>query len=481
MDYSFNSIIERNNTILNSSTTYLGGNGGGTGGGSNGSSGGSGFKAVRVISIILDDLHPRWDELGQWAALGAIMYDEISTSNGIGPGYLKENIFSYPVAYPVNSFIKHYPLLNEIIYLVDLPSNNLDFNPTSTKKYYMDSINLWNHPHHNGYPLPNVTLPSEVLNDYTLSTGGTIRRIVDDPNISNTEGASGIDLGDTFVERPNIHPLHPFEGDTIIEGRWGNSIRFGSTVTTFDNSTDNLNPWSDNTNKLKNGDPITIIRNGQGNRSVEGWSPIIEDINEDLSSIYLTSTQAINNLNKIFENNLPHKGYKTDSYISLDKAPPISLQTFDLPQIVLNSDRILLNSQRENIIINSPIGDIHLSAGGDIMMDTGGIEGKNVLNHRIILNSDKLFLGNPESSSEPLVLGLKFHAFLNTLLTAIVNINNILSTAETGLVVNIGQPVSLGEIKRQAILNQNNINDLTLMLGPVPTDSSILSKKVFAK
>lgn len=477
MDYSFNSIIERNNTILNSSTTYLGGNGGGTGGGSNGSSGGSGFKAVRVISIILDDLHPRWDELGQWAALGAIMYDEISTSNGIGPGYLKENIFSYPVAYPVNSFIKHYPLLNEIIYLVDLPSNNLDFNPTSTKKYYMDSINLWNHPHHNGYPLPNVTLPSEVLNDYTLSTGGTIRRIVDDPNISNTEGASGIDLGDTFVERPNIHPLHPFEGDTIIEGRWGNSIRFGSTVTTFDNSTDNLNPWSDNTNKLKNGDPITIIRNGQGNRSVEGWSPIIEDINEDLSSIYLTSTQAITNINRLFATN-QDAGYYADSYISSGKNPLQSLQTYNDPQIILNSDRIVLNSIRNSIILNSPVNDIHLSSGRDVMIDAGGFK---LDNSKIVLNSQKLFLGNPTVSTEPLVLGLQFHYFCKKLLRIVLGINDILMKAETGLVVNVGQPVSLGEIRRQATLLQPEIENTIELIGEKFTDNLLLSTQVFTK
>ena len=34
----------------------------------------------------------------------------------------------------------------------------------------------------------------------------------------------------TFVEKSNIHPLLPFAGDIIHQGRWGNSIRFGSTA-----------------------------------------------------------------------------------------------------------------------------------------------------------------------------------------------------------------------------------------------------------
>jgi hypothetical protein len=45
---------------------------------------------------------------------------------------------------------------------------------------------------------------------------------------------------------------------------------------------------------VNNGDPITILRNGQPTKtSPEGWIPITENINNDLSSIYLTSTQKI--------------------------------------------------------------------------------------------------------------------------------------------------------------------------------------------
>ncbi len=42
-----------------------------------------------------------------------------------------------------------------------------------------------------------------------------------------------------------------------------------------------------------NGDPILIIRNGQGTQNEEGWVPTVEDINNDESSIYATSTQKI--------------------------------------------------------------------------------------------------------------------------------------------------------------------------------------------
>jgi hypothetical protein len=38
----------------------------------------------------------------------------------------------------------------------------------------------------------------------------------------------------------NIHPLLPYEGDMLYEGRFGNSIRFGSTV----KNSSIPNPWS---------------------------------------------------------------------------------------------------------------------------------------------------------------------------------------------------------------------------------------------
>ena len=95
------------------------------------------------------------------------------------------------------------------------------------------------------------------------------------------------------------------EGDNILEGRLGNSIRLGSTSKP-------LNPWSQNG---ENSDPIIIIRNGQYNNiNDETFNPNIEDINNDDSSIYLTSNQNINgfkvaskNMQSYNKGELPYK------------------------------------------------------------------------------------------------------------------------------------------------------------------------------
>jgi hypothetical protein len=67
-----------------------------------------------------------------------------------------------------------------------------------------------------------VSLPPSQQKDYQQVEGGSVRRV--------TDGSTEINLGSTFQEKTNIYPLLSYEGDYIMEGRWGNSIRFGSTV-----------------------------------------------------------------------------------------------------------------------------------------------------------------------------------------------------------------------------------------------------------
>jgi hypothetical protein len=75
----------------------------------------------------------------------------------------------------------------------------------------------------------------------------------------------------------------------MIEGRFGQSIRFGSTIDNTKVSTPNR--WS---NEGILGDPITIIRNGQAfNPQNENGVHITEDMDEDDSSIYLCSNQQL--------------------------------------------------------------------------------------------------------------------------------------------------------------------------------------------
>lgn len=231
--------------------------------------------SARVIDIILDNQHLEFDSLNGWNSIGVIKFRPVSVP------FSENNPSLLNYAKPFFPNIKHYPLKNEIVFILSLPSSDSQNNNLSSF-YYIHDINIWNHPHHNALPdasnLDNIPANQKV--DYQQSIIGNTRKVRD--------GSTEISLGNTFEERSNIHPLLPFEGDFILEGRFGNSIRFGSTVKYSNIS----NEWSKG--ESKDGDPITIIRNGQPDYATNtGWVPILEEINGDKSSMYITSTQQI--------------------------------------------------------------------------------------------------------------------------------------------------------------------------------------------
>jgi hypothetical protein len=181
----------------------------------------------RVISIVLDETHPRFVELGSWNGLGTIEFDLVSSPTP--PNQL------YSIAKPLDPTFKSLPLINEIVYILALPNTGIGEFSTTKINYYINTVSIWNHPHHNAFPQNSNILPPITTKRLCQQTeAGSVRRVTD----QSTE----IFLGRTFVERSNIHPLLPFEGDKIIEGRWGNSIRFGSTVKNTPNTWSSTGP-----------------------------------------------------------------------------------------------------------------------------------------------------------------------------------------------------------------------------------------------
>ena len=336
------------------------------------------IQAVRVSSIVLDENHPRFKELGEWNALGAVEYVDI-----VNP--LPSE--SLPVAFPLLGNNKTLPLINEVIYLLNLPDTGIGEISSNFKKYYIDVVSLWNHPHHNAFPTdPNILPPSQ-QKDYTQTQIGNVRRVTD----QSTE----IFLGKTFIERSNIHPLLPFEGDNIIEGRWGNSIRIGSTVPNTPNN------WS---STGSSGDPIVIIRNGQGIQTEEGWIPTVEDINNDESSIYFTSTQKI-----------PLNASSTN-YFSYKNNPPQSPNQYAGKQVIINSGRIVFNTTQDHILLSS-----------NKTVNLNAIEGVNIDTPTVVFQSRNVFIGS-KNATEPLLLGNQTVELLNQLISNLASFAQICST-----------------------------------------------------
>ena len=356
----------------------------------------------RVKSIILDQSHEKFEDLGGWNALGTI-----ETSDG---RFIR----------PLNSNSKIFPLINEIVYIVEglnIAGENPQF--TIPSSYYITNVGIWNHPHHNAYPNENVNQNENDANDYEQAFNGTINDTTDDVTVRRvTDNSTGINLGKTFVERSDIHPLLPFEGDFIQEGRWGNSLHFGSTVQETPNN------WS---MYGQNGDPITILRNGQGNQTEEGWIPIIEDINNDNSSIYLASTQQVP---LTTSGRLDEEG-KTDysSYNNSDVSKPISPTQYAGNQIILNAGRLVFNAKEDHILLTSPLS-INLNSQDSVNIDTT----------KFIVQSDFIYLGNKNQATEPLMLGTQTIEWLKSLMETVENLNNALTGLESNLIPTLPNP-----------------------------------------
>jgi hypothetical protein len=334
---------------------------------------------ARVIDVILDETHPDFIRLGGWNGIGIIRYELINSLEG-------EQITN-KIAKPLLANIKTFPLKNEIVFLVRLPDtdslNNLTDNETY---YYLTLVSMWNHPHHNAFPNPlnGNNISESQRKDYKSIGDGNVRRVRDkstEINLNSTNNSGG-----KFVERVNIHPILPFTGDNIFEGRFGNSIRLGSTVKSKSQFQNN---WSTSGNE---GDPITIIRNGQpSNSSDKGWLPTVEDINNDLSSIYITSTQKI----PINVSSVNYTGIRNE-YI------PIFPQSYNLSQVILNSERLLFNSTTDSILLSSKkvislsaIEDIGLSSRGNISLSSKGVRlGGSEANESLIMGDSFIFQFN---------------------------------------------------------------------------------------
>jgi len=254
----------------------------------NGSSNINGFIPVRVkkVNIIPEkNQQSLFQTAGEYWGVGAITFETLKNSTAI------TDIPQGTTALPLNTSVRTLPLVNEIVFVILGPSRNrlLSGDANSNIFYYTNSIPIWNSTDVNAFP-SLVTSGDANTNSNTVEDVQS--GIPNNPN--NPKG--GASLGDVFRDQGDIKNLYPQEGDVIFEGRFGNSLRFGSTgkidgdFSEFD--VNPQNPWSQNG---ETGNPITILRNGQKQDAIkfDVWQPIFEDINADLSSIYLTSNQNV--------------------------------------------------------------------------------------------------------------------------------------------------------------------------------------------
>ena len=374
------------------------------------------FSARVRFAMVDDKEQPKaFKDFGEWSSIGCVFFDRLNQPNP-NPQFVSDN-FARPL-FPNNSNI---PLKNELVYIMAMPNSDVQSDVNAVIYYYFQAINIWNSTHHNAIPDPinGSSIPESQTQDYEQTSAGSVRRV--------TDGGTEIDLGKDFQEKLSIRNLQPYSGDLIYQGRWGQSLRFSSTL----NQAKIPNPWSESG---EDGDPITILKNGQHEESTDPWIPQVEDINTDASSIYLTSTQKI-------PITVSSKDYK--SYSSAPDSP----NTFVGEQIILNSGRLLFNSKTDSILLTAK-DTINLNAVNSLNVDAP----------KSIFNSKNIYLGD-KNATESVILGDKFLGDLQKLLLSLIQLSISLSTPiGTGVpfVVNaaIPAPATDTQVKAQNMLNK---------------------------
>ena len=249
-----------------------------------------------------------------------------------------DSLFDYK---PLNPNFQSTPVVGEIVIGVKY----LD------QRFYTTQINLFGNPNFNTQHGISIGKKKDTL----TSTEG----ITDLPNSDDR----GIETGHYFKRADDARRLLPNEGDVIIEGRFGNSIRIGSDI---------RNENEDSPNMI-----ISVGHTIEGDTKV----PIEEKIDTDGSSIYMTTNQELK----------PTLGAES----KLIPSP------YDGKQIFLNSDRIILNTKEGGDILFSSNKNVGVSAVGEVVIEApttkiGGVD-----------------------ATEPIVLGDTLESKLNDILTLI--------------------------------------------------------------
>jgi hypothetical protein len=283
-----------------------------------------------------------------------------------------------------------------------------------------------------------------------------------------------------------VRPLRVCDGDFIVQGRFGNSIRMGSSLVS--------NP------DVETPKPNILISAGQwqspvslSTTSTSPYAATYEYINEDKSLIWLVTDETIHFKPSTRYSQASSKAHLRSSGIERGETPYTGAQIF------INSDRVLINSKVNEVSLfsNTEINlssirsitldteeSVFITANNDITLDstddifvtgsTISFDSSNDISHKARGNysilGQKIFIGTTNDVSQPMVLGGELSSWLNDMLD-VVKILVQVSTVASGLATN----------PAQAALVAANLLSLTTKLGApgVPQSATFNSKVAY--
>lgn len=375
-----------------------------------------------VVDVIVNDKHPEYAKDGY--NVGAIQFRLVHSNH-----YREQGVLNW--ALPMDANITEYPLKQEIV-IVTKALNRFYYTRklnTSSRVTSQPIFGL-------NEELSPPDSPTKKVNSYQNST---VNPKKDDSAVKNK-------LGKYFKDQETVNRLRHDEGDVIIEGRSGQTIRLGAA-------------WTAGTqfkSSQRDQAPNLLFRVGQSSKaqpSVKGPLGLVtEDINNDATSLWLVSDQMV-----------PLDLSTKDSAVHKASVPDFPKRLTG-NQLIINTGQFVVNTKTEKILGNSFNG-IHWTTNKDFTVDadqdyvstltrdekvTVGQNqlyevgkdatetigenqsvtvGKNMtfkvggffestVSERISLIAPKVYLGTKQSESEPVVLGATLAQFLSDFLDA---------------------------------------------------------------
>jgi hypothetical protein len=356
-----------------------------------------------VYDIILDNTHPYLEgEEFDSIYIGAVLYRTFNN--------LVLNDTELPVAFPFDKSYKSLPIRNEVV--------EIKTSSDGSRYYRRISIDV----------NPMITNSDNELDSIFAKSSDNQSNISDYKSVANTGipnssvggTDSNIGYGKYYFPVEGIHKLKLYEGDNLIESRFGQSIRLSGY---------------NNPNNLFS--PTIIIRNSENSisRTNDNNDSIDEDINRDGSIIVLSSDQY----QLPFLPGTIDDGGNTD-FETLPESFEEYPKKFIGDQILLNSGRIILSARNAEMIFFSKKNYGFISDGGLSIDNRLGInvtvgdninimtKGRDVV---FFTDNGSIFLGNKEL--EPIVKGQQLVNILSDIIDEIASMQFLTPSGPTAV------------------------------------------------
>ena len=400
------------------------------------------FEPAIVLDIILDEKHeifsskttPKLDS-DRWQSdltgkkpskddpdltwIGRALIRPIVSQNSVE----KEELIW---AIPFEGGVSEYPLVNEIVIFVKYMDKAFYTRKLNFNNYVNTNADLQAEANYGGYSKGEEQLGNRELNQPNVAYQGPASKL-------RTDGGNGWEaaLGRYFLTNKNIRGIKRFEGDTVLESRFGQSIRF-STYDDVRGNDSGLKGYKDYYGQVNNpkfnvkaggGNPMIFIRNRQRPLLEEGKTHQVaplpkitgtkveknvggyleEDINYDGSSIQITSGMTISKWVTSCYKKMWTVGTEEQKAYSPNGCSPFKFPVLDHDQIIISSDRLVLSARwgeqfqyskkRFSIVTDS---EYTVDAHDQMIFNT---------NVKTVINSPAIYLGEYDQTGEPALLG----------------------------------------------------------------------------